>query len=68
MMAYIRYITKENGFEYASIADCKRDGEQVSQGYLGNLGRVIDKSLGIFKNRERGLFCYSIENGYSDLP
>jgi hypothetical protein len=67
-MAYIRYIKKENGFEYASIADSKRDGEQVSQGYLGNLGRVIDKPLGIFKNRERGLFCYSIENGYSDLP
>ena len=67
-MPYIRYITKENGFEYASVADCKRDGKQVSQSYLGNLGRVIDKSLGIFKNRERGLFCYSIENGYSDLP
>ena len=67
-MAYIRYITKENGFEYASIADSKRDGIQVNQHYLGNLGRVIDKSLGIFKNRERGLFCYSVENGYSDLP
>jgi hypothetical protein len=67
-MAYIRYITKGNGFEYASIADSKRDGAQVAQNYLGNLGRVIDKPLGIFKNRERGLFCYSIENGYSDLP
>jgi hypothetical protein len=67
-MAYIRYITKENGFEYASIANSKRDGEQISQDYIGNLGRVIDKSLGIFKNRERGLFCYSIESGYSDLP
>ena len=67
-MAYIRYIIKDNGFEYASIADSKREGEHVSQGYLGNLGRVIDKSLGIFKNRERGLFCYSIESGYSDLP
>jgi hypothetical protein len=29
---------------------------------------VVDKSLGIFKNRERGLFCYSIEGGYTDLP
>jgi len=67
-MAYIRYITKENGFEYASLADSKRDGLQVNQSYLGNLGRVVDKSLGIFKNRERGLFCYSVENGYSDLP
>ena len=67
-MAYIRYITKKNGFEYASIADSKRNGEQVNQSYLGNLGRVIDKSIGIFKNRERGLFCYSIEDGYSDLP
>jgi hypothetical protein len=67
-MPYIRYITKNNGFEYASIADSKRDGDHVNQGYLGNLGRVVDKSLGIFKNRERGLFCYSIEDGYTDLP
>jgi hypothetical protein len=67
-MAYIRYITKNNGFEYASIADSKREGDHVSQSYLGNLGRVVDKSLGIFKNRERGLFCYSIEGGYTDLP
>ena len=67
-MAYIRYITKSNGHEYASLADAVRDGSKVSQQYLGNLGRVIDKGVGIFQSRERGMFRYTLEDGFSDLP
>jgi len=67
-MAYIRYITKGNKREYASLASSARDGKQVGQQYLGNLGLVVDKENGIFKNRELGLFRYTLELGYCDLP
>lgn len=67
-MAYIRYITKSNGQEYASLADTTRNGGQVKQQYLGNLGKVIDKEAGIFQSRERGLFRFTLEDGYCDLP
>ena len=67
-MAYIRYITKNNGQEYASLADTIRRGNQVKQEYLGNLGRVIDKEAGVFRSRERGLFQYTMDDGYKDLP
>jgi hypothetical protein len=45
-----------------------RDGSQVKQGYLGNLGRVVDKEAGVFQSRERGLFRYTLEDGFCDLP
>lgn len=67
-MAYIRYITKSNGHEYASLADTIRNGNKVKQDYLGNLGRVVDKDAGVFRSRERGLFRYTLEEGYCDLP
>ena len=67
-MAYIRYITKSNGHEYASLADAARDGGKVNQKYLGNLGRVIDKDAGIFQSRERGTFRYTMEDGFCELP
>ena len=67
-MTFIRYITKSNGHEYASLAESDRNGKQVKQGYLGNLGRVIDKETGVFRSRERGLFRYTLEEGYCDIP
>jgi len=67
-MAFIHYITKSNGREYASLALSARDGKQVGHQYLENLGLVVDKENGIFKSRERGLFCYTLESGFSDLP
>ena len=67
-MVFIRYITKSNGYEYASIAGSVRDGSKVNQQYGGNLGRVIDKEDGVFRNRDRGLFRYTLEDGYCDLP
>ena len=67
-MAYIRYTTQSNGREYASLASSLREGKQVGQQYLGNLGLVVDKALGIFKSRERGLFRYTLETGFAELP
>lgn len=67
-MSYIRYITKNNGQEYASLADTSRNGKQVNQQYISNLGKVVDKANGIFKSRERGLFRYTLEEGFTDLP
>jgi hypothetical protein len=67
-MPYIRFITKNNGQEYASLAESSRDGNKINQQYLGNLGRVIDKENGIFKSRERGMFRYTLEEGFTDAP
>ena len=67
-MAFIRYIIKNNGNEYASLLETNRKGGCVKQKYIKNLGRVIDKENGIFQNRENGIFRYTLENGYIDLP
>ena len=67
-MAFIRYSRKSNGQEYACIAANKRNGKQVSQQYLGNLGVVIDKEAGVFRSKERRLFRYTLEEGYGELP
>jgi hypothetical protein len=67
-MAFIRYVTKGNGHEYASLADTIRVDGKIKQQYLGNLGLVIDKEVGIFRSRERGEFRYTLEDGFCDLP
>ena len=67
-VTFIRYITKSNGHEYASLADTFRSGSQIKQQYVGNLGRVVDKEMGVFRSHERGLFRYTLEDGYCELP
>jgi hypothetical protein len=32
------------------------------------LGRLINDELSIFRNRERGFFTFSLENGFGDIP
>ncbi|MDR0684063.1 MAG: hypothetical protein LBF83_02910 [Spirochaetaceae bacterium] len=67
-MAYIRYSPPTpKGTVYATLVDSVRHGAKVEQKYLANLGRVIDRQKGIFTNRERGIFQYSIESGYADV-
>ncbi len=56
-----------NGVEYANISESIREGEKVRKTYE-NLGRVLDKERGIFQNRKRGVFTYSIEKGYGKPP
>ena len=51
---YINYNTV-GGIEYGTAASSVRDGNKVGKGEQIYLGRVVDKELGIFKSRERGL-------------
>lgn len=67
-MAYIRYINNPSGAIYASLVDGERSGKTVKQKYLGSLGLVIDREKGIFRSRERGVYKYSLESGFSELP
>jgi hypothetical protein len=63
--SFIHTIAK-NGAEYAYIytprrINGKKDNDPVY------LGRVIDRGQNIFRSKERGLFTYSIENGYGEI-
>ncbi len=61
--SFIHYDTK-NGVEYASIyTPGWSNGKKVND--IVYLGKVIDKKRGIFKNRSRGEFQYSLEKGFS---
>ena len=59
---YIAYSIKK-GNEYATLTSSVRDGAKVVKGESINLGRVLDKERGIFRNRERGVFTYDIRTG-----
>ena len=67
-MAYIRYVNNPSGAVYASLVDGVRTGNVVKQKYLCSLGLVIDREKGIFKSRDRGIYHYSVESGYSEIP
>ena len=58
---FIRYEMKK-GIEYASVYRAKRVGSKKTND-VEYLGRVIDKEKGIYKNRERGVFTFTLENG-----
>ena len=59
---FISYENK-NSVLYATHCVAKRDGK-VKTNDTTYLGRVIDKERGIYKNRERGVFTYSLDNGF----
>ena len=64
----IEYRLK-NGIEYALISKSVRDGSRVGKEPRTNLGRVIDKNKGIYRNRERGIFMYDpVSDTYSSVP
>ncbi len=67
-MAYIRYINNPNGAVYASVVEGVRTRNKVTQRFIANLDRVIDREKGIYKNRERGVYQYSLDSGYSQIP
>ena len=61
---YINYNTV-HGKEYATVTSSVRKGGGVLKGNRSTLA-VIDKSRGIYKSRERGLFRYDLStNTYS---
>ena len=37
------------------------------QNRIENLGRVVNQEKGIFRSRERGIFCYTLENGVTEV-
>jgi hypothetical protein len=61
---FIRYEIK-NGIEYASVYKAKRVGSKKTND-IEWLGRVVDKEKGIYKNRDRGTFSFSLESGITD--
>jgi hypothetical protein len=54
--------------KYARLIEAKRNdtGERYEILHC-HLGRVVDEEKGIFKNRERGVFKYSLEDGFADI-
>ncbi|MBO5566154.1 MAG: hypothetical protein J5934_02885, partial [Succinivibrio sp.] len=65
-MPYIVYTKRADG-DYARVVESERDGKTVKQKYICSLGRVVDRSAGIFKNRKNGIFHYDIENGITKV-
>jgi hypothetical protein len=59
---FIRYETKK-GVEYGSHYTSKREGKKVVTN-MTYLGRVVDKENGVFKNRDRGIFTFSLDKGF----
>jgi hypothetical protein len=63
---FISYYNNK-GHDYARICTPARvNGKKTNNPVY--LGRVIDKQQGIFRNKERGVFSFSLENGYSNAP
>ena len=59
---YIAYRTS-NGKTYAYVAESIRTGQSIEKNYVINLGRVLDKDKGIYRNRERGTYTYDLATG-----
>ena len=59
---YISYNVVD-GNEYATAVRSVRSGEKVTKEDRVYLGRVVDKSRGIYRSKKRGLFTYDVETG-----
>jgi hypothetical protein len=55
-IGFIRYEDKASG-QYATLYKAKRVNG-IKKNETTNLGRVIDKEKGVFRNRERGEFVF----------
>ncbi|MDR0632592.1 MAG: hypothetical protein LBF84_00415, partial [Holosporales bacterium] len=62
------YYNKRNGVEYGLVATPRRDekGKKVNDPVY--LGKVLNKQNGIFVNKTRGVFKYTIKDGFQDAP
>ena len=67
-MAYIRYMNNQNGAVYASVVGGIRDGKVVRQKHIVSLVCVVDREQGIYQNRDRDVYRFSLKDGYSDVP
>lgn len=59
---YIDYFMR-GGIEYARATRSVREGAKVTKADQVYLGRVVDRDLGLFRNRKWGLFAYDVETG-----
>lgn len=57
---FIAYSHK-NGMEYARVVESEWKNGTSRQRVIYNLGRVLDKNKGIYKNRKQGVFEYCLE-------
>ena len=64
---FIKYYYSR-GHKYARLLEAKRDrnGERYDIVHC-QLGRVINEEEGIFKSKERGVFKYSLNAGFSEI-
>ena len=61
-------IYSGNTEQYASAAVSKRNGSATSIEYI-YLGRVLDREKGIYKSKDRGVFCFNPATGeFSTAP
>jgi hypothetical protein len=61
----------KNNIQYAEVRTSKRElGKNYPLSTSVYLGRVIDKEQGIFENKKRGIFKYTLDSGFEmiDLP
>ena len=66
MAGFIR-VQKRKGRLYASFVVGKRvNGKKINE--TTNLGKVIDLERGVFQNRERGKFTFTVQDGFTNLP
>lgn len=66
-MSYIHYDKKSDGTEYASVYQSYREKGKVKTKRLETLGRVLDKSSGIFRDR-KGVFQFTVATGRGPAP
>lgn len=68
-MAYIKYFKSSSNDEamYATLVESIRKDGKIFQKRIDQLGKVIDKEKGIFKNKERGIYKYTIDEGYTEI-
>ena len=62
-------IYKSNGKEYATLVNARRKkttGEKFND-KVYQLGRVLDKEQGIYHNKDRGVYKYTLGEGFSDI-
>jgi hypothetical protein len=58
-----------NGKEYATLVNARREketGEKLND-KIYQLGRVLDKEKGIYRNKDRGVYRYILGEGFSDI-
>jgi hypothetical protein len=60
---------KSNGKEYATLVNAyrKKETREKLNGKVYQLGRVLDKEKGIFRNKDRGVYRYILGEGFSDI-